>query len=90
MDEVPRAYVVADPAVPLTQEDIIEYMDGKVSSIKKLAGGVVFTKAIPKTPVRSITHDHVHRIKSVELIACQAGKILRRQIREAAAKDIKL
>jgi hypothetical protein len=29
----------------------MQYMEGKVSSIKKLTGGVVFTDSIPRTPV---------------------------------------
>lgn len=33
-----------------TAEDIIAFMDGKMSAIKRIKGGVVFLDAIPKNP----------------------------------------
>ncbi|KAB5566183.1 putative 4-coumarate-CoA ligase [Coniochaeta sp. 2T2.1] len=67
-DEAPRAYIVPDPSTTLTDREVMEYMDGKVSTIKKLTGGIVFTDVIPKAP---------------------SGKILRRILREKAAKESK-
>lgn len=43
-------------------------MDGKVTAIKRITGGVVFIDAIPKNP---------------------SGKILRKELRERARKEVK-
>lgn len=51
-----------------TAEDIIKFMDGKVTAIKRITGGVVFIDAIPKNP---------------------SGKILRKELRERARKEVK-
>jgi 4-coumarate--CoA ligase len=47
-DERPRAYIVLKPGHNATAEDIVAFMDGKVSAIKRITGGVVFVDAIPK------------------------------------------
>ncbi|EFX82657.1 hypothetical protein DAPPUDRAFT_316478 [Daphnia pulex] len=47
--ELPRAYVVKKEGNPLSKEDIIEFVDAKVSHHKRLKGGVVFLDSIPKT-----------------------------------------
>ncbi|GAQ41821.1 hypothetical protein AtubIFM55763_002812 [Aspergillus tubingensis] len=49
-DESPRAYVVLKSGQTATEKDIMAFMDGKVSAIKRLTGGVVFVDAIPKNP----------------------------------------
>ena len=49
-DERPRAYVVLNPGKTATAQDIATFMDGKVSWIKRITGGVVFLDAIPKNP----------------------------------------
>lgn len=49
-DERPRAYVVLKPDQTATAADILRFMDGKVSAIKRITGGVVFVDAIPKNP----------------------------------------
>ena len=49
-DERPRAYVVLKPGHTASAEDIMAFMDGKVSAIKRISGGVVFLDAIPKNP----------------------------------------
>lgn len=67
-DERPRAYVVLKPDQGATAEDIIKFMDGKVTTVKRITGGVVFTDAIPKNP---------------------SGKILRKELRERARKEMK-
>ncbi|KIW13292.1 hypothetical protein PV08_08480 [Exophiala spinifera] len=64
-DEDPRAYVVLAPNATTTAEDVVKYVNTRVSKIKHLTGGVVFIDAIPKNP---------------------SGKILRRQLRDRAAK----
>lgn len=43
-------------------------MDGKVTTVKRITGGVVFIDAIPKNP---------------------SGKILRKELRERARKEMK-
>lgn len=49
-DERPRAYVVLKPGYSATGEDIVKFMDDKVSRIKRITGGVAFLDAIPKNP----------------------------------------
>lgn len=52
-EECPRAYVVASPGASVSVDDIMQFVNSKVSTIKRLTGGVVFTDAIPKAPVCS-------------------------------------
>lgn len=52
-DEYPRAYVVVAPGASVSVDDIAQFVNNKVSTIKRLTGGVVFTDAIPKAPVRA-------------------------------------
>lgn len=61
-NELPRAYVVADPS-EVTETMIKGFVKANLASHKQLRGGVVFLEAIPKSPT---------------------GKILRRQLRDAA------
>ncbi|KAF7170699.1 hypothetical protein CNMCM6106_005298 [Aspergillus hiratsukae] len=49
-DEGPRAYIVLKPGYNATANDIVAFMDGKVSAIKRITGGVVFVDMIPKNP----------------------------------------
>ncbi|KAL2795088.1 hypothetical protein BJX66DRAFT_337307 [Aspergillus keveii] len=49
-DESPRAYIVLKPGQSATAKDITTFMDGKVSRIKRITGGVIFQDAIPKNP----------------------------------------
>ncbi|KXJ87645.1 AMP-binding enzyme [Microdochium bolleyi] len=51
-EELPRAYIVPDPAVLGDQKeaDIAKWIEGKVVRYKWLKGGVVFVKEIPKNP----------------------------------------
>lgn len=49
-DERPRAYIVLKAGQSATANDIIAFMDGKVSAIKRITGGVIFVEAIPKNP----------------------------------------
>lgn len=50
-EEYPRAYVVAAPGASVSVDDIVQFVNNKVSTIKRLTGGVVFIDAIPKAPV---------------------------------------
>ncbi|KAL4915914.1 hypothetical protein BDW62DRAFT_187523 [Aspergillus aurantiobrunneus] len=49
-DECPRAYIVLKPGKSATAKDITSFMEGKVSRIKRITGGVVFLDSIPKNP----------------------------------------
>lgn len=49
-DERPRAYIVLKAGSSATSEDIVAFMSGKVSPIKRITGGVAFVDAIPKNP----------------------------------------
>lgn len=53
--EVPRAFVVRHPDYQsLTEADVQEYVEPKVASYKKLAGGVKFTDVIPRNPAGKV------------------------------------
>jgi acyl-coenzyme A synthetase/AMP-(fatty) acid ligase len=52
--ELPRAYVVKKEGILLTEKDIIEFVDAKVSHHKRLKGGVIFLDVIPKTATGKI------------------------------------
>lgn len=47
--ELPRAYVVKKKGSTASEQEIISFMDSKVSPHKRLKGGVVFLDSIPKT-----------------------------------------
>ncbi|KKK15110.1 4-coumarate-CoA ligase [Aspergillus ochraceoroseus] len=49
-DERPRAYIVLRTGHSATEQDIVSFIDGKVSAIKRITGGVAFVDAIPKNP----------------------------------------
>lgn len=48
--EIPRAYVVLQENVTITEQDIINYIYDRVAPHKRLRGGVKFTTAIPRSP----------------------------------------
>ena len=50
-DEQPRAYVVRKPASRITEEDVVDFVKTRVSTIKHLTGGAAFIDSIPKDPV---------------------------------------
>ena len=50
-DEAPRAYIVPKSVGSVTAKDIHDFINSRVSSIKRLSGGVIFTDVIPKNPV---------------------------------------
>jgi len=47
--EMPRAYVVPKPGQQLSEQEVVAFVDERVSAFKKLRGGAVITDAIPKT-----------------------------------------
>ncbi|KAK9721440.1 AMP-binding enzyme C-terminal domain [Popillia japonica] len=48
--EIPRAYVVKKTDAKLSEEDILLYVNPRVTHYKKLAGGVRFVNSIPRNP----------------------------------------
>lgn len=50
-DELPRAYVVPNPEINVTEKEIAKWMETRVTRYKWLKGGVKFVQAIPKNPV---------------------------------------
>ena len=48
-NEVPRAYVVADPA-QASEATIKEFVKSHLAHYKQLRGGVIYVPAIPKSP----------------------------------------
>lgn len=48
--EVPRAFIVPKPNAKITEEELKQYVAGRVAVYKKLEGGVTFIKEIPKNP----------------------------------------
>lgn len=52
-DETPRAYVVLQPDAKsqnVLKEDIVKFVEMRVSRHKRITGGVVYLDAIPKNP----------------------------------------
>ncbi|KAK6864124.1 AMP-binding enzyme [Apiospora arundinis] len=49
-EEVPRAYIVPNPEIKATEQEIAQWMEGRVVRYKRLAGGVVFVDEVPKNP----------------------------------------
>ncbi|XP_045188977.2 uncharacterized protein LOC123546613 [Mercenaria mercenaria] len=48
--ELPRAYVVRKAGKEVTEEELVEYVNGLVAPHMKLRGGVEFVTEIPRTP----------------------------------------
>lgn len=61
--EVPRAFVVKKPNATLTEEDVIKYVNPKVTPYKKLVGGVRFIEIIPRNPNGKILRNELKIIK---------------------------
>ena len=74
----------------VTAKDIGNYMDARVSKIKRISGGVVFVNSIPKNPVsgplqRVIQSNGARGLTRTEF---QSGKILRKVLREQASAEL--
>ncbi|KAL3425852.1 AMP-binding enzyme, partial [Phlyctema vagabunda] len=63
--EVPRAFVV--PASGITKHEIQEFVKRNVAGYKQLRGGVVFTKAIPKSPSGKILRKDLREFSKNEI-----------------------
>lgn len=74
-EEWPRAYVVPDPTVKVTEKEIAKWMESKVIKYKWLRGGVVFVPEIPKNPVSILppqTDSLPYRITNVSTLYSRA------------------
>lgn len=49
-EEMPRAYIVLQPEVTVTAEDLQEFVAKKVAKHKRLTGGIKFIQEVPKFP----------------------------------------
>ena len=47
--ELPRAYVVLKPGQQASSDDIVRFVDERVSAFKKLRGGAIIVDSVPKT-----------------------------------------
>lgn len=72
--EVPRAYIVRNPASKATEEDIAKWLEGKVARYKQLRGGVVFVDGIPKNPSGKILRSQL-REKAKKEVAGPRAKL---------------
>lgn len=50
-EELPRAYIVRAPGSSTSEQEMAEWLAGKVARFKRLRGGVKFIDEIPKNPV---------------------------------------
>jgi 4-coumarate--CoA ligase len=60
--ELPLAFVVADSGAVLTEVEVKQFIEGRVSSPKRLRGGVIFTTAIPKNPSGKILRRELRQL----------------------------
>ncbi|KAI0407709.1 AMP-binding enzyme [Xylaria palmicola] len=65
--EVPRAYVVPNPAVKVTEKEIAKWMEGRVVHYKQLKGGVRFIDTIPKNPSGKILRKQLRELAVKEV-----------------------
>nr|CAD7392269.1 unnamed protein product [Timema cristinae] len=61
--ELPKAFVVKKDA-NVTAQQLVDYVNGQVSSAKKLRGGVQFVEAIPKNPSGKILRKELRGVVS--------------------------
>lgn len=88
-----RAYVVHGKGVKGEEarkfaKEVQKWIEPKVAKHKYLRGGVVVTDSIPKRYDSSITYSLYELTRHSSCIYSAAGKILRRELRERAKKEI--
>lgn len=87
-DEAPRAYAVVKEGSKATPKEIAEWMAERVSRHKRLTGGVVLVKEI----VSTLGGTRVTLMDDADFECEQpknpSGKLLRKELRERAAKEI--
>lgn len=70
-DEFPRAYITLKANKTATEQDIVDFMNGKVAPTKRITGGVVFIDAIPRNPSGKILRK-ILRERAVQEVKQQA------------------
>lgn len=60
--ELPRAYVVRRQGAKVTADEVLEYVNPKVTSYKKLAGGVKFIESIPRNPAGKVLRNELRLV----------------------------
>ena len=65
-EEVPRAYVVLLPNTKgsVSENDLAEFVKHKVSSHKRLRGGVVLVDAVPRSPAGKVLRKVLREMKA--------------------------
>ncbi|KAI0878150.1 acetyl-CoA synthetase-like protein [Hypoxylon argillaceum] len=66
-NELPRAYVVPNPAVKVTEQEIAKWLEPRVTRYKWLKGGVKFIDAIPKNPSGKILRKQLRDLATKEV-----------------------
>ncbi len=66
-DELPRAYIVLKEGKTATEDEVVKFMDGKVSRTKRISGGVRFIDAIPKNPSGKILRKSLREKAKAEM-----------------------
>ena len=64
--ELPRAYVVAEGDEAELRADIHAWLEGRVANHKRLRGGIVFIKAVPKSPSGKILRKDLRALAQAE------------------------
>jgi 4-coumarate--CoA ligase len=73
--EVPRAYVVPRPEASITAGEVSKWLDQRVSSHKKLRGGVKFVEGIPKSASGKILRRGLKEQARAEFALKDLGKV---------------
>lgn len=63
---MPRAYIVLNEGKNATGDEIIMFMDKKVSRTKRITGGVKFVQSIPKNPSGKILRKLIREAAKAE------------------------
>ncbi|KAI1123714.1 AMP-binding enzyme [Nemania abortiva] len=66
-EELPRAYIVPNPALKVTEKEIAKWMETRVTRYKWLKGGVKFIDAIPKNPSGKILRKQLRDLAAKEV-----------------------
>lgn len=64
--ELPLAFVVKQKGIDVTEDEIIKYISDRVSSAKRLRGGVRFINSIPKNPSGKILRRELRDLLKIQ------------------------
>lgn len=60
--EIPKAFIVKEANSTLTENEVLQYLNPKVTHYKKLAGGVKFVELIPRNPSGKILRNELKQL----------------------------